>query len=570
MERATEAAHLEQNARQWRRLLGSVFALLVLLVWVAFVEHTAYEHRMALAAVAQRDANLATAMEHYTGRVLRNALAVHRLLGDMVAQGREEIVLRQMLADRLRANDAFSELGLCLPGGRVLAAPLAGLQLTPATCARIEALTRPGPDVSVLPRMGPAGAPQVPLALAIEGDGGERMGVAVAFTPARTLLGIMQSVVLQDATTAVISGDDGQPRAAWRSQGGYVRDAAGLAAMAGLVRARDGEAEIGGQPQLVSSRALPEAGLRFHVATARRDALAAFYTRRLRYLGVYGLASLFLAAVYVLLSRMHAESLQRALALARARSDLEALNARLDSQVQERTAQLEQAYRDLETFSFTVAHDVRAPLASIAGFADALEPAVAATGDDRQLHYLRRIQANAAQMETFTQHLLELGRLTRAPVERHEVDLSAMAAEVFAELREREPARAVEVRVEPGLTARGDRALLRQVLENLLGNAWKFSARRTPAHIAFGREPQAEGGPAFHVQDDGEGFDSAAAQGLFQPFRRMHAASEFPGTGVGLAMVQRIVALHGGRIWCDARPGQGARFVFTLPDAAAP
>jgi signal transduction histidine kinase len=274
-----------------------------------------------------------------------------------------------------------------------------------------------------------------------------------------------------------------------------------------------------------------------------------------------------LAAAYHMLARMQAEGVARSRALFRARRELEQANERLDREVQERTAQLEHAYRDLETFSYAVAHDVRAPLASIAGFAQALEAGIAADGNEKHQHYLRRIQSNAAHMDELTRNLLELGRLTRSPIERQPVDLSALAAEVLERLREMEPARIVATEIERGLTARGDRALLRQVLENLLGNAWKFSSKQAQAHIAFRRDPgaAAPGETVFVIEDDGQGFDSDEAPGLFQPFRRMHDREEFPGTGVGLATVQRIVALHGGRVWARSRRGAGARFCFSLP-----
>jgi hypothetical protein len=280
-------------------------------------------------------------------------------------------------------------------------------------------------------------------------------------------------------------GNGGSPRAAWRSQAGHVTDPAGFADLADLARGEGGMATVRERAWLVSSRAMPGADLRIHVASAAADALATFEARRARLFLLCLLITLGLAGVYRMLSRMHAESLRRARALNRARAQLQALNEGLDSQVQKRTAQLEQAYGDLETFSYAVAHDVRAPLASIAGFADALEPAIVESGNVKHLHYLQRIRANAAQMEELTRHLLALGRLTQAPLERDQVDLSALANEVLARLRESDPHRQVEVRIEASLLARGDRALLRQVLENLLGNAWKFSARRARAHVAM-------------------------------------------------------------------------------------
>lgn len=560
-----QEAHLQRMGQRWRRVLRIVFLALGLLVWLAFAEDASHERALTLAAVSQRDTNLATAVEHYVVRVLRTARAVNRLLGDMLVQGRSEADLRWMLADRLRANDAFQELALCLADGRVLPPPASGARLTPATCAALMPLAAPGQEISVLPPLA-GGAQQVPLALPISDAQGRRLAVAVALAPAEAMLGIMRSAVLRDDTAVLLTGTDGTPRAAWRSRAGLVSDSTGFAPLAALAQASGGEASILGRDYLVSSRTMPQANLRIHVASATADALQAFHARRARLLALCALVTVGLAAVYRLLARMHGEGLARAQALSRAQAELQALNERLDQQVRERTAQLEQAYRDLETFSYSVAHDVRAPLASISGFADALEPAVAASANEKHRHYLQRIRANAAHLEQLTHHLLELGRLTRAPLAPRKVDLSAMAAEVLARLREADPSRRVDAQVEPGLTAHGDPALLRQVLENLLGNAWKFTSRREAASIALRREPPEQGQAVFMVSDDGEGFDSEQAHGLFQPFRRMHGTDEFPGSGVGLATVQRIVALHGGRVWCRAREGAGARLYFSLPN----
>lgn len=562
-----QESQLRHMAQRWRLVLGTVFLALALLVWLAAVEEASHERRLTLSAVAERDSNLATAVEHYLVRVLRTARAVNHLLGGLMARGRSEAEMLEVLADRLRANDVFRELGLCLADGRVLPQPAPGARLTAAACASISARVRSGSEVAVLPPLGPAGALQVPLALALDDPAGRRLAVAVALTPAETMLGVMQAAVLHDETTVLVTGADGSPRAAWHSRSGHVTDPASLAAWASLPRRQGGTASVHDRTFLVSSRAMHDADLRIHVASASEDALAGYRGRRTHLFVLCLLLTLCLAGTYRMLSRMHARSLSRARALTRARAQLQALNEGLDNQVQERTAQLEQAYHDLETFSYAVAHDVRAPLAAIAGFASALEPAVAGSGNPKHLHYLQRIRANAAQMEELTTHLLELGRLTQAPLVRDEVDLSALANEVLARLREADPHRQVEATVEAGLRASGDRALLRQVLENLLGNAWKFSSRRARAHIAFAPAPAAaEGGEnVFVVSDDGEGFDSEQATGLFRPFRRMHGSGEFPGSGVGLAAVQRIVVLHGGRVWCESRPGAGARFYFSLP-----
>lgn len=565
-----QASQLQRMARRWRRALRTVFLVFLAVLWLAIADEVMHERRITVAAVAQRDANLAIAVEHYVVRILRTARAVHQFLGGVLVKGRSDAEMSWLLTDRLHANDAFRELGICLPDGRVLrSAPARGPSLlTPEACARIVAVVFPGPEVSVLPPIGPAGALQVPLVLPIQDDEGDRHGVAVALTPVQTMLGIMESTVLHDDTVVFMTGRDGAPRAAWLSHGGAVTDPARLEALRAL-NGNGATARIDGRTYLLSGRELPVLDFGLHVASSADDALEAFRARRTRLLLMAAAVTVGLLAMYRLLGRMQSDGMARSHALIAARAELQQLNARLDQQVRERTAQLEQAYSDLETFSYAVAHDVRAPLAGIAGFAEAMEPAVAAAGDPKQAHYLNRIQANAAQMEELTRHLLDLGRLTRSPIRRVPVDLGLLATQVIERLREAEPARNVDATIAPQLRALGDEALLRQVLENLLGNAWKFTSRRSPARIELSRAPEADGPGtvAFVVSDNGEGFDSDDAPGLFQPFRRMHAKEDFPGTGVGLAAVRRIIELHGGRVWSQSRAGAGARFFFSLPAA---
>lgn len=573
---AIQIPELNYGARRWRSIFAGVMALFTILVWAAFVEQATHEHRQALDTVSQRDANLATAVDHYAVRVFRNARAVHHLVGNVYREDEDEAQLLHLLRDRLLANDAFVELAACMNDGRVLSSLAAGTLLDAAHCTRLAAATRPSTEVTVGAPIAFGGGLYVPLTLPLPGADGAPAGVAVALAPVTTMMGIMASASLHDRTTVVLAGDDGVVRAAWRSDGGAVTDPAQARALAGLGRgAQAADPMIDGRPQLVSTRRLPTWDLRVVVATDRQDALAAFYRRRLLYLALCAAITLGIVAVYVVLSRIHGESVRRAKSLSRARGQLQALNLRLDAQVQERTAQLEQAYRDLESFSYTIAHDVRAPLAAIGTFAEELVAVVAAGGSEKHQRYLRRIQANAAQMNQLTQQLLELGQLTRAPLRLAPVDLGALAQEVLARLQDCDGGRSVDVVVQPGLVALADAALARQVLENLLGNAWKFTGGRAQPRIVFGRDPAAaaDGWQTFFVSDNGAGFDSEAADGLFQPFRRMHTASEFPGTGVGLATVQRIVALHGGRVWCQSRPQAGATFYFTLravPSQPAP
>ena len=224
----------------------------------------------------------------------------------------------------------------------------------------------------------------------------------------------------------------------------------------------------------------------------------------------------------------------------------------------------EAANRELEAFSYSVAHDLRAPLRSIDGFSQALLEDYGDRLDDEGQAHLRRVRAAAQRMAQLIDDLLGLSRVTRSELHRTDVDVSAMAAEIADRLQKSQPARAADIRITPGLRARADARLLGVALENLLANAWKFTARAPSAHIEVGRT-EVEGAPAFFVRDNGAGFDMHYAGKLFSAFQRLHNKAEFDGTGIGLATVQRIVRRHGGRVWAEGVVDRGATFWFTLP-----
>jgi light-regulated signal transduction histidine kinase (bacteriophytochrome) len=225
--------------------------------------------------------------------------------------------------------------------------------------------------------------------------------------------------------------------------------------------------------------------------------------------------------------------------------------------------ELEQANKELEAFSYSVSHDLRAPLRSIDGFSQALledyEDKLEAEGKD----YLRRVRAASQRMSQLIDDMLNLSRITRAEMRSENVNLSALAEAIAAEIQEAQPERQVEFVIGKDISAQGDPHLLRVVLENLLSNAWRFTSKHPRARIEFGATQQ-EGKPVYFMRDDGAGFDMAYVDKLFVPFQRLHTETEFPGTGIGMATVQRIIRRHGGSIWAKGEVEKGATFYFTL------
>ena len=235
----------------------------------------------------------------------------------------------------------------------------------------------------------------------------------------------------------------------------------------------------------------------------------------------------------------------------------------LEELVDERTTELRAVNKELEAFSYSVSHDLRAPLRSIDGFSLALLEDYADKLNENGRDYLNRVRNSAQRMSALIDDLLELSRVTRSEIKRETVDLSGLALDVFQELASSEPARKVATRVENGITAVGDARLLKVVLDNLIGNAWKYTGRNDNAKIEFG-VVEKDGLVSYFVKDNGAGFDMKYADKLFGAFQRLHKAEEFPGTGIGLATVQRIVHRHGGHVWAEAAPGNGAIFYFSL------
>jgi signal transduction histidine kinase len=242
------------------------------------------------------------------------------------------------------------------------------------------------------------------------------------------------------------------------------------------------------------------------------------------------------------------------------------MQQRLEARVAERTALLEAANKELEAFSYSVSHDLRAPLRSIDGFSQALLEDCADALNEQGAGYLKRVRANAQRMAELIDDLLELARLGRGDLNRNRVNLSEIGHAVATDLRKTDPNRHVEVHIQDDLVVDADRRLVQILLENLLGNAWKFTANVAKATIQVGVD-YADGRAVYFVRDNGAGFDMTYVDKLFRPFQRLHGDGDFPGTGIGLATVRRIVDRHGGRVWAEGAVGAGATVYFTLPES---
>jgi PAS domain S-box-containing protein len=261
------------------------------------------------------------------------------------------------------------------------------------------------------------------------------------------------------------------------------------------------------------------------------------------------------------------EGLQRELQeRVRAEAEVQQLNAELEQRVQDRTAQLESAVRELESFSYSVSHDLRAPLRAIDGYSRLLAADYQDKLDGEAVTFLENVRIAAQRMGTLIDDLLKLSRVTRVEVKWGPASLTSLAQEILDGLRQQDPERVVETRLQPALEVRGDPSLLRIVLENLLGNAWKFTAYQPQALIEFGAMLK-DGRRVFFVRDNGAGFDMRYADKLFTAFQRLHGVDEFDGTGIGLANVKRIINRHGGEVWAEGEVDKGATFYFTLPAA---
>lgn len=269
------------------------------------------------------------------------------------------------------------------------------------------------------------------------------------------------------------------------------------------------------------------------------------------------------ALLFLLLRRYQRQDEAVMNALLDSQREVQRMNSDLEARVAERTRQLEVANRELESFAYAVSHDLRAPLRSMSGFSQILQESSPPGLDEKSKHYLQRIHQASERMSSLIEDLLGLSRISRSELISRPANLSQIAADAAASVRDRYPERSVRLDIQPEMDVRGDTRLLRIAMENLLDNAWKYTSQTDAAQVCVGVERSGHE-PVYFVRDNGVGFDMRYAGKLFAPFQRLHVESQFPGTGIGLVTVQRILARHGGRIWAAAQPDQGAAFYFTL------
>jgi len=363
-----------------------------------------------------------------------------------------------------------------------------------------------------------------------------RMAAAIDYEPTHFFLSIVIAMVASASALAIGYSIPANPRWAFWMK-------AGSAVVMGLA--------------IAGMHYMGMAAARYRVATLRDLIAAEPMVGSFPLRDVVGLAGIVFGGALIALTSRSAIDRQRAL------EDYQKLAAELEERVRARTAELETMNRELSAFTYTVSHDLRSPLRTITGFAEILAESHAPEFSEEARTYVARIQKASTRMDAQLSGLLNLANISRAKLERTEVDLSQLARAILADFAAQEPQRSVESLVADGLRTSGDPTLLTSALQNLLHNAWKFTAKSEAARIEF-RTETPEGRTAFVVRDNGAGFNMAHIQKLFGMFERLHTLTDFPGQGIGLAVTKRIIERHGGKIWAESKPGEGTAFFFTL------
>ncbi|WP_411886325.1 sensor histidine kinase [Polaromonas sp. YR568] len=396
--------------------------------------------------------------------------------------------------------------------------------------------------------------------------GGGFGGVAVVGLDATIFTELYQKVDMGNEGLVAFVGFDGQVRA--RRLGAEVSfggDVSGFPTLRKILAERAttpsgsvvATSQLDGVSRVVSFQVIPSLAMMVMVGTASQEALAGADERAKGYisiaLGSTALLLMLAAALSAVFMHQRKHTLQ-----------VESLNLGLEQRIEARTRDLKEANRRLESFSYSVSHDLRGPLSTIDGFSGLLQRRKTLQADEPSLALVGRIRSGVAQMALLVDGLLSLATISRGNLHREPVNLSAIANQLLRQHAQADTGREVEVHVHDNMVAQADSRLMTSVLTNLIGNAWKFSAKTPSARIEVGSQAGAEGETVFFVSDNGPGFDMANAGKLFQVFERLDSTSQFEGTGIGLATVRQVVEMHQGKVWAESAPGQGAVFYFTI------
>lgn len=552
--------------RRLEQSLMAAFLLMVLLVCTAAILYGREERRDRIASATEQAATLTRALEEHVRRsvgavdVILQTIAADALVRREIDGLPRELARKRALLPQARWLAIYGpELELQGASGddevlRDAAALRATLSAT--LQARDERL-------HVGPPLGDAAAPVIPVTRRIVAGDGAVLGVAVAMLDSEHFERFYRELELPPAHSLVLTRADGllllrYPEYAPMRPGLDMSTLSPVFSaprpLAGPVTLQAASA-IDGVERLLTYREIGQPALLVGIGQDLHPLLAPWRQRVLTL--AFGVAGV-VAALTVLLWAALAQIRRSAEAERRHRETLE-------HKVRERTAELEHANEELRAFTYSASHDLRGPLHGIHGVMQLLRHKHGKTLPEAALDILHHAENSVANMVRLTEDLLTLSGVGRRTLEPQPVDLSAMAWEIAAELADADPEYHVELRVEPEMSVVGDPGLLRIALHNLLANAWKYSSRAEEPVVEVTSEVF-NGERIFIVRDNGAGFDAAHAHRLFQPFQRLHSSREFPGTGVGLATVARVVRRHGGRVWADGAPGAGAAFRFTLPE----
>jgi signal transduction histidine kinase len=410
------------------------------------------------------------------------------------------------------------------------------------------------------------GRPTVHISRRITTPGGEFGGVVVVGLDPRIFTELYQKVEMGGSGHVTFVGFDGLTRARrLGSVASFGDDSSRGSNFQKIVAEREqtpsgsmfAKSAVDGVERVFSFKVIPSLSMVVIVGTASEEALAAAAGRAQRYIAIACSATVLFAMLATVLMvafiRQHKHTRQ-----------IKSLNVGLEQRIEARTADLKEANQRLEAFSYSVSHDLRGPLTTIDGFSGLLQRRKSLQADDPSLALVERIRGGVGQMTLLVDGLLSLATISRGNITREPVSLTIMARSLLKQYAQADAQRAVEVVIQDKLVVQADSRLMNSVLANLIGNAWKFTANTPSPRIEIGSLTDADGKVTFFVRDNGAGFDMASAGKLFQVFERLHSASQFEGTGIGLATVKQIIEMHCGEVWADGTPGAGATFYFTM------